>query len=64
MGICPLDQKGGCTWYGMGCLYCSRKLLELAGQQLRWSLPFGIGRYFKTYEHIVECERRSYERPE
>lgn len=60
MNRCPLDPDGKCIWREMECLYCSRRVLELAVQQLRWSLPL-VGKYFKTHEHQVECGRRQYE---
>lgn len=35
---------------------CLEFNLRAALQQLKWSLPFGIGKHFKTYEHKVECD--------
>ena len=54
---CELVPKGrSCPYEQFQCLKCCTKNLSAAVQQLRWSLPFGIGKHFKTYEHKVECD--------
>lgn len=53
---CELVPKGrSCPYEKFQCLGCCIKNLSAAVQQLRWSLPFGIGEYFKTHEYKVEC---------
>lgn len=58
MDRCPLSPNQKCLWQDMDCLYCSKLLLKYSLQQLRWSLPFGIGKHFRIYEHLVECNRK------
>lgn len=52
-GLVPKDKN--CPYEQFQCLGCIEKNIRAAIQELKWSLPFGIGKYFKTYEHQVEC---------
>lgn len=54
---CELLPKGrSCPYEKFQCLGCCIRNLSAAVQQLRWSLPFGMGKHFKTNEHQVECD--------
>lgn len=54
---CELIPKGrSCHYEQFQCLGCCTKSLSAAVQQLRWSLPFGIGKFYRTHEHKVECD--------
>lgn len=58
MDRCPLSPEGKCIWEDKECLYCVTPQVEYALQQLKWSIPFGVGEYFKTREPIVKCSRK------
>lgn len=46
-----------CPYEKFQALECCQLVLAASLQELRWSLPFGLGKYFKTHEHRIECTR-------
>lgn len=54
---CGLVPKGKTCYYEQFKMHkCKEFNLRAALQQLKWSLPFGVGKRFKIYEHCIECE--------
>ena len=52
---CGLIPKGKTCYYEQFEMHkCMEFNMRAALQQLKWSLPFGIGKRFKTYEHCIE----------